>query len=87
MACGLSMQDIFILPHPRVITDSTRYCHMVYITTQARIWSDDQHLSDSLAIIKLVCEYLRFKTSTMLQQQRNGYQQQRGDRLVVSWTQ
>lgn len=59
MAAGISMQEVFILPHPRLITDRQRYKDFVARTQRGRAHFDCGNHSDPIATIPLFAEYVR----------------------------
>ncbi len=57
IAAALSQQEVFLLPHPRMMSDPKRYVSMVAHSTFGRIRFDHGRLSDIVSVVDLIREY------------------------------
>jgi hypothetical protein len=57
IAAALSQQEVYLLPHPRMMSDPKRYVSMVAHSTFGRIRFDQGRLSDIVSVVDLIREY------------------------------
>ena len=64
MACALGMLDIFVLPSPFVIKETSEFAKVVVTTTEGRLHADRGRCSDPIAVLEVFNAYLCFRHST-----------------------
>ena len=64
MACALGMQNVFVLPSPFVIKETSEFAKVVVTTTEGRLHADRGRCSDPIAVLEVFNAYLCFRHST-----------------------
>ncbi len=84
MAASLSLEDVFVLPHPRVVEKRSDYLFLVGKTTKGRVKFDRDTHSDPIAVVRLVESYMRMLRQANIVKQRDGTTEK--NRIMRLWT-